>query len=116
MKNPLPAIARIFQALCILFKIKNIPVLKDPNDPYKKRPDYATPARNIIMAKPDQMLNAMLDMNADFINTLPSNLIDQLKELESDPVFNFEAMDNAAYAAGKIFIFINTVVEIYDKL
>jgi len=32
---------------------KNIPKIKDPNDPYKKISDYTTPTRNIIMAKPD---------------------------------------------------------------
>ena len=32
-------------------------MVKDPDNPYKKIPDFTTPARNIIMAKPDQMLS-----------------------------------------------------------
>lgn len=116
IKNPLPPIQKLFQALCILFKVKNIPMVKDPADPYKKKPDWATPARNIVMAKPDQMLNFMMAMDSEEINKMNVGVIDALKELQSDPFFNIEAINNVSQAASKIASFINTVVEIFDKL
>jgi hypothetical protein len=56
LKILLPPVLKLFQSLCIFFRVKNIPQVKDPNDPYKKKLDWATPARNVVMAKPDQML------------------------------------------------------------
>jgi predicted RNase H-like nuclease (RuvC/YqgF family) len=39
-----------------------------------------------------------------------------LKELQKDPQFDIVAIEKVSQAAGKIAVFINTVVEIYDKL
>ena len=116
IKAPLPPIQRLFQGLCILYKIKNIPMVKVPDDPFKKKPDFATPARNIIMAKPDQMLAYLLSYNSDVINELPVEIVHELKELKKDPAFDIDAITKVSQAAGKIGLFLNTIVEIYDKL
>lgn len=116
IKNPLPPIQRLFQGLCILYKIKNVPMVKVPDDPFKKKPDFSTPARNIIMAKPDQMLAQLLSYNADVINEISVNIIHELKDLQKDPAFDIDAITKVSQAAGKIGVFLNTIIEIYDKL
>ena len=43
IKNPLPAIKKLFQGLCILYQIQNVPQIKDPDNQYKKLSDWTTP-------------------------------------------------------------------------
>lgn len=118
IKTPLPPIKKLFQGLCTLYNIdpKNIPKIKDPNDQFKKINDYTTPTRNIIMAKPDQMIKELLSYNADVINEMDSEIIRELKTLAKDPEFDLSAITNISQAAGKIAGFLLTIIEIYDKL
>ena len=116
IKTPLPPIKKLYKGLCIFYKIKNIPLIKDPNNPYKKIPDYLPPTRNIIMAKPSEMINYLTSINDKTINKMSINIIKDLKELQKDPDFNIVAITKVSEAAGKIAGFLNTVVEIYDKL
>ena len=115
INNPLPPIKKLFQSLCVLFKAKNIPKKKDPNNPYKKIPDYAPPARQ-VMAKPIQMLNKMMAYNSESINKMSSSIISDLKGIMKSEHFQIKAISNVSKAAGKICGFIYTIVEIYDKL
>jgi len=61
-------------------------MVKDPKNPYgKKLPDYTTPTRNIIMAKPDQMLNHLMSYSAETVNKMNPQIIKGLKALQNDP-------------------------------
>lgn len=68
------------------------------------------------MAKPDKMLQDLMGYNADSINELPDKVIQGLKELQKEPDFDIHIITKISEAAGKIAGFLNTVVEIYDKL
>ena len=106
----------LFHALCVLFKVKKVPMVKNPNNPYKKIADYTTPARNIVMAKPDQMLSKLMAYNSESINKMSNSIINQLKNIQKNEDFEIKGITNVSSAAGKIAGFVNTVVEIYDKL
>ncbi len=68
------------------------------------------------MAKPDKMLQDLMSYNAESINELPEKVISGIKELQKEPDFDVHIITKISEAAGKIAGFLNTVVEIFDKL
>lgn len=114
-KPPAPII-KLFHSLCVLFnKTKKLQMIQDPNDPTKKRPDWAAGAR-LIMAKPEQLLSQLLEFDADAINRLPESTIAALKEICDDEMFAAEKMSKTSEDAAKIAFFIEKVVNIFGKL
>lgn len=43
-------------------------------------------------------------------------MIKNLKELQKDPDFDFDVINKVSNAAGKLAIFLSSVIEIYEKL
>jgi hypothetical protein len=62
------------------------------------------------------MLKELLSYNADSINQMKPEIINNLKILAQDSDFDLAAITNVSLAAGKIAGFLLTIIEIYDKL
>ena len=116
IKKVLPPIEKLFQSLCILMPPGEIPRKKDPKDPYKKIWDWATPARNVIMAKPEKLIQALKSFNAEKINLLDKKTMSQLREVRKSQYFTTKALFNVSLAAGAIGTFVLAVIEIHEKL
>ena len=111
-----PPIEKLFQSLCILLPPGEIPKKKDPKDPYKKIFDWATPTRNIIMAKPEQMIQRLKSFDAKKIDELDNSTISQLKNICANKNFALNQLEKVSSAAGAIGKFVHAVVEIHEKL
>ena len=111
-----PPIEKLFHSLCVLLPPGEIPKKKDPKNPYKKIFDWATPARNIIMAKPDQMLLRLRQFDAVKINSLSPKMISQLKEIRKSNFFTLPALRKVSEAAEAIGKIVLAIIEIHDKL
>lgn len=111
-----PPIEKLFQSLCILLPPGDIPRKKDPRDPYKKIYDWATPARNVVMAKPEQMISRLKEFDADKIDNLEPKIIAQLESICRESSFQLEPLNKVSSAAAAIGKFIHALVEIHQKL
>ena len=111
-----PPIEKLFQSLCILLPPGDIPRKKDPRDPYKKVFDWATPARNVIMAKPEQMINRLKEFDDKKIDKLDPKIIGQLEAICAESCFQLEPLKKVSTAAAAIGKFIHALVEIHQKL
>jgi dynein heavy chain len=117
MGSPPPAISKLFKALVITWEIKNVPMVKDPEDNMKKIADYKTPAKTQILNKPDNLLKALKAFDEEKIMSMNPTTIKHLRDMfDNDPEFTIEKLGNAAEAAKLIGMFMAAVVEVYDKL
>jgi len=116
MKTPPIAIERLYKALVITWEIKNIPMVKDPNDQFKKIPDYATPAKKQIINKPDDLLKQLKSFDEEKITSLDPKTISGIRDMfDNDPDFTIDKLAKSAEAAKQIGLFLLAVVEVYDK-
>jgi len=116
MKNPPIAIERLYKALVIFWEIKNVPMVKDPNDQFKKIPDYATPAKKQIINKPDDLLKQLKSFDEEKITSLDPKTVGGIRDMfDNDPDFTIDKLAKSAEAAKQIGLFLLAVVEVYDK-
>ena len=115
-KPPMP-IQKLYKALVICWEIKNVPMLKDPNDQFKKIPDYATPCKTQIINNPMNLLKTLKSFDEAKITSMDPKTIKDIRDMfDNDVEFTIDRLGASAEAAGKIGNFLEAVVEVYDKL
>jgi dynein heavy chain len=117
MKNPNEAVRLLFQALCIIMK-SEVKLIKDPNDPFKKIPDYLTPVRNEIMKDANKMvLNLKSYDDVKVSREIDQGMIDKIKHMmATEKEFTQPRLTTTSQAAGALFGWFTSIIEVYDKL
>lgn len=117
-KAPTESVKLLFQALCIIMDVE-VKMVKDPNDAMKKIPDYLTPVRNEIMKDSTKMVVNLKSYDDTKISAeIQQSMIDKIKGMmDKFPLdFNRGKLDKSSKAAGALFVWLETIIEVYDKL
>jgi dynein heavy chain len=119
-KIPSAAYLLLFKSLCYVYGYregKEIKMVKDPNNQFKKIPDYFDCCRKKIMNKPNTMLENLKSYDEDKINSMSETIINKIKHMrDTEAFFNNESLSKASEAAGMIYNWMMCVIEVYEKL
>lgn len=113
IKKPLPSIKALFEGLCVLFKIQEIPFKKSTKKNQKQELDFSKAAR-AMMAKPEKMLLDLKSFNEEKISTFGQEGIEKLKSLFKHKDFDLGQMGKTSLEAEKLATFLVNFVGIFE--
>lgn len=118
-----PAVKMLFEAFCVLWQFKegkDVKLIKDPNDQFKKIPDYFSACKTKIFNNPSKMLHALEEYNDEKIDAMDTSIVEKLALMVTSTDqygdFNFEALDRISSASGKLYNFIKCILTVKEKL
>ena len=119
-KIPSEALKLLFKALCILYGLKEgkkVKLKKDPNDQFKKIPDYFEAARKYVMNNPNVMLKNLKSYKEEKITDMDPTIIKKWKVMiDTESNFTEAAISRSSGPAGKIYNWILCIIEVFEKL
>jgi dynein heavy chain len=119
MKAPTEAVKLLFQCLCIMLDAP-VKMIKDPNNPYGKIPDYLTAIRTDVMANSGNLIKTLTNYKDDTIimRDINQGMIDKVTKIakQNDQVYTEKNLQKSSVAAAALYHWIESMVNVYNTL